>query len=184
MFLGVLFPFHELNRSWSLRSMGILFILRGLYDLMKMVKQDIVVLTRTVVFDENGRVLVQHGLTSGNDFYRLPGGHVRFREKLEDYVIREVKEETGLDVEVDRLLWVRDFLDQFSDHSIELFFLATVMGGEFKSALDVESSDFFFMTVEELEEVVFYPKAFIPKLKSLRADRNLVLENPYVRSAN
>jgi len=68
-------------------------------------KQDIVVLTRTVVFDENGRVLVQHGLTSGNDFYRLPGGHVRFREKLEDCVIREVREETGLDVEVNRFLF-------------------------------------------------------------------------------
>jgi len=40
------------------------------------------------------------------------------------------------------------------------------------------------MIVEELEEVVFYPKSFIPKLKSLRADRNLVMENPYVRSAN
>lgn len=154
---------------------------RSFYDLMKMVKQNIVDLTRTVVFDENGRVLVQHGLTSGNDFYRLPGGHVRFREKLEDCVIREVREETGLDVEINRLLWVRDFLDQFSDHSIELFILATVIGGEFKSALDVESSDFFFMTVEE---VVFYPKSFIPKLKSLRADRNLVMENPYVRSAS
>mgnify|MGYP006910750859 CR=1 FL=1 len=58
------------------------------------------------------------------------------------------------------------------------------MGGEFKSALGVEDSDFFFVTVEELEEVVFYPKSFIPELKSLRVNRNLVVENPYVRSAN
>jgi len=65
-----------------------------------------------------------------------------------------------------------------------MFFLATVIGGEFKSALGVEDSDFFFVTVEELEEVVFYPKSFIPELKSLRVNRNLVVDNPYVRSAN
>ncbi len=111
-----------------------------------MEKRHIVVLTRTVIFNEDNELLVQHGLTSGTDFYRLPGGHVRFREKLEDCVVREIREETGLNVKADRLLWVRDFLDQFPNHSIEFFFLATIIGGRFKSTLEAES-EFVFMTL-------------------------------------
>ena len=139
--------------------------------------------TRAVIFNENDEVLVQHGLTPENDFYRLPGGEVKFREKLEDCVIREIKEETGLDVKVLRLLWVRDFLDKFPYHSIEPFFLATIVGGKFTSTLET-FCERLFMTLEELESVVFYPKTFIPMLKLLRDNRNWSEENPYVRSAN
>lgn len=147
--------------------------------------KDITVLTRAVVFNENDEMLVQHDLTPESDFYRFPGGHVRFREKLEDCVVREIREETGLEVEVNRLLWVRDFLDHMQYHSIELFFLATIVGGEFVSTLEVETgSEFSFKILEELDDFVFYPRGLIPKLKSLREDRNWAEENPYIRSVN
>ena len=146
-------------------------------------KRHIIILTRTVIFNESNELLVQHGLNSETDFYRLPGGHVKFREKLEDCVVREISEETGMDVKVNRLLWVRDFLDQVPDHAVEFFFLATITGGTFKSNIEV-GSEFMFMTLQELEKVVFYPKEFIPKLKSIRDNRNLTGQNPYIRSAN
>jgi len=140
--------------------------------------------TRAVVFDKDGKILVQHHLGSKPDFYRLPGGGVRFREKAEDCLIREVREEAGFDVSVNRLLWVRDFLDESHNHSIELFFLATVIGGKFTPTPEAENMELLFMTLEELEKLVFYPRAFIPKLKLLRGNRNWVEKNPYVRSAN
>jgi len=146
--------------------------------------QRIMIRTRAVIFDENGKVLVQHHSSSKPDFYRLPGGGVKFREKIEDCLIREIKEETGLNAKVDRLLWVRDFLDQFHYHSIEMFFLATIIGGKFKPTPEAENIELLFMTLEELEKVVFYPKAFIPKLKLLKDNRNRIEENPYIRSAN
>ncbi|NIV45299.1 NUDIX domain-containing protein [Candidatus Bathyarchaeota archaeon] len=145
-------------------------------------KQDIVVCTRAVIFNENHEVLVQHGLTSENDFYRLPGGEVTFQEKLEDCVAREIKEETGLNVKALRLLWVRDFLEESSYHSVELFFLANIEGGQLETGLE-GSCERLFMTLEELENVVFYPRAFIPKLKLLRDNRNWTEEDPYVGSA-
>lgn len=140
--------------------------------------------TRAVIFDKEGKVLVQHHSRSKPDFYRLPGGGVRFREKIEDCIVREIREEAGLDVRVDRLLWVRDFLDQFPYHSIELFFLATVVRGEFKPSPEAENIELLFISLEELEKVEFYPEAFIPKLKLLRDNRNWTEGNPYIRSAN
>lgn len=152
---------------------------------MDMSKRNIGIRTRTVVFDESNRLLVQHHSTHKPDFYRLLGGGIKFREKLEDCVVREIREETGLVVKVERLIWVRDFLDEFPDHSIEFFFLASIVGGKFKPHFKgEENSEYLFMTVEDLEKVVFYPKGFIQKLKLLRDDRNWAVENPYIRWVN
>ena len=140
--------------------------------------------TRAVIFDEKGRILVQHHSSSKPDFYRLPGGGVRYREKAEDCLVREIREEAGLDAKADRLLWVRDFLDQFSYHSVELFFLATTIGGKFNPTPEGENMELLFLTLEELEKLTFYPKTLLPKLKLLRDNRNWTDENPYIRSAN
>jgi len=140
--------------------------------------------TRAVIFDKDGNVLVQHHSRSKPDFYKLPGGGVRFREKIEDCIAREIREEAGLDAKADRLLWVRDFLDQFPYHSVELFFLATTIGGKFNPTPEGENMELLFLTLEELEKRTFYPKTLLPKLKLLRENRNWRDENPYIRSAN
>ena len=118
------------------------------------------------------------------DYYYLPGGGVWFHEKIEDCLVREVKEETGLDVKAERLLWVRDFIEGFPNmHGIEIFFLATSTGGRFKPVHDTEPLEFSFMNVEKLEHIRFYPKSFITRLKKLRDNREWSETNPYMRSA-
>jgi ADP-ribose pyrophosphatase YjhB (NUDIX family) len=146
--------------------------------------RQIMVRTRGVVFDESGRLLVQHHSGQAPGFYRLPGGGVRFREKLEDCLVREISEETGLAVTVCRLLWVRDFVDRQPYHSIEIFFLAKVIGGEFNPTPEGEDMRLLFVSLEELDNVVFYPREFLSKLKILRENTDWAEENPYVRSAN
>lgn len=150
-----------------------------------MTQKGVDVRTRTVIFNEGGEVLVQHHPAETDDFYRLPGGGVKFRESLEDCVVREIREETGLIVRVERLLWVRDFLEDFPDHSIEFFFLAVIDGGEFRPDLGLETElEFSFMSLEELKTVVFYPKEIIPKLRILKTDREWREDNLYVGSIN
>jgi len=81
--------------------------------------------TRAVIFNKNNEILVEHCLRPETDYYYLPGGGVWFQEKIEDCLVREVKEETGLEVKAERLLWVRDFIEGFPNlHGIEIFFLA------------------------------------------------------------
>ncbi len=146
--------------------------------------QLIMIRTRAVIFDADGALLVQHHLANKPEFYRLPGGGVRFREKIEDSIVREIREEAGLTVEIDRLLWVRDFIDDLPYHSIELFFLATMREGKFTPTPEAENIELEFMTIEDLEKVVFHPKMFIPKLKILRDNREWMEENPYFRSVS
>jgi len=125
-------------------------------------------------------------LNPEKDFYFLPGGGVWFQKKIEDYLVREVKEEAGLDIKAERLLWVRDFIEGFPNlHGIEIFFLATIIGGKLRAQRvhDVEWLEFSFMNVEKLERIRFYPTSFIAKLKILRENRNWSDTNPYMRSA-
>lgn len=51
-----------------------------------------------IVRDENGRVLLIH--KTDNDLWALPGGGHEIGESIAESVVREVKEETGYDVEV------------------------------------------------------------------------------------
>ena len=60
---------------------------------------------------------------AGAGRYLSPGGHVKLGEKLTEAVQREVKEETGLEVKVGRVLWVEE---NFADgpHHVTLYFEA------------------------------------------------------------
>ena len=51
-----------------------------------------------IVSDQDGAILMVH--KTDNDLWALPGGGMDVGESMADTVVREVKEETGIDVEV------------------------------------------------------------------------------------
>jgi ADP-ribose pyrophosphatase YjhB (NUDIX family) len=57
-----------------------------------------------LVVDDHGRVLLQRRTDSGN--WALPGGTMDIGETLGDCIVREVKEETGLDIAITGLLGI------------------------------------------------------------------------------
>ena len=61
--------------------------------------------TRAAIFDEEGRILMTHE-NSGE--WSLPGGWVDENQSIRSNAVKEVKEETGLDVRGERLIAVQD----------------------------------------------------------------------------
>jgi ADP-ribose pyrophosphatase YjhB (NUDIX family) len=79
-----------------------------------------------VILDDNDRVLVSH--RRDLDLWNLPGGRIEVGELPNTAVRREVKEETGLDVEVVRLTGVYGRTDGRAD--IVFAFECRIVGGE------------------------------------------------------
>lgn len=71
------------------------------------VGHDTIILNFSVacIVNENGEILLQKR-SDKDDIWGLPGGAVEIGESIEDAVIREVKEETGLNVEVEHFIGV------------------------------------------------------------------------------
>src|SRR5258708_9659359 len=64
----------------------------------------LVVGSSAAVVDDEGRILLQRRSDSGN--WALPGGAMDIGETFAQSAIREVKEETGFDVRIDRIIGI------------------------------------------------------------------------------
>lgn len=64
----------------------------------------LVVGSSAVVVDGQGRILLQRRADSGN--WALPGGAMDIGEALAESAVREVREETGFDVQVERIVGI------------------------------------------------------------------------------
>jgi len=94
------------------------------------------------VFDREGRVLlVERAKEPGKGLWTVPGGRLERNETLAQAVAREVREETGLIVEVGALACVVERMgDDF--HFVILDYLARVIGGTLAAATDVSVAKF------------------------------------------
>jgi len=62
-----------------------------------------------LIFDSKGKLFLMRS-HKWHDNYVVPGGHIELGERMEDALIREVKEETGLDVYDLELLCIQEFI--------------------------------------------------------------------------
>lgn len=93
-------------------------------------------------------VLIERGNDPFKGRMALPGGFVDYGEMVEAAAVREVKEETGLDVQLDRLVGV--YSDPNRDprgHMVSVVYHATPIGGTLAGADDaanaIRTKDYF-----------------------------------------
>ena len=92
-----------------------------------------------VVEDDQGRILLIH--KTDNDLWALPGGGHDIGESVAETVVREVKEETGYDVEVVDIVGtytnprhVMAYDDGEVRQQFSICFAARLLGGELKTS--------------------------------------------------
>lgn len=92
----------------------------------------------------NGKILLEKRKGEpGKGKWSVPGGLVELGEKVEQAVIREVKEETGLDAAEPELIdvvdnIVRDENGEIKYHFVIIDYFVKVKGGELRAADDAE----------------------------------------------
>lgn len=90
-----------------------------------------------VIPSEEGVVLIRRGSDPFEGQWALPGGFVEVGETVEQAATREAAEETGLAVEIARLVGV--YSDPERDprgHNVSVAFLARVLSGQMQAATD------------------------------------------------
>lgn len=103
--------------------------------------------------DEDSYVVIQKHQYARSGIYRAPSGGAKFGEGLLEAAVREMREETGLDVELKRFILDLD-LDVVCPEEVipwrSLVFLAEPVGGEMKQIDTYEIFDVKSLTKDEL----------------------------------
>ena len=105
------------------------------------------------VIVEDGRLLlIRRGAEPSRGKWSLPGGSVEWGETLTDAVRREVREETGLEIEVGKVAGVFDIItDDEEYHYVIVDYFARPVGGELRPGDD--ASDARWVSAEELDSL-------------------------------
>lgn len=101
-------------------------------------KQSYTIGAFAVILNKQNRVLLCHRRDC--DLWNLPGGGVKFNEAPWECVVREVKEEVGLDVRVERLAGVYSKRNQAD---IVFSFICKVIGGEMTLTDEADKIEYF-----------------------------------------
>ena len=136
---------------------------------------------------DRGRILAMHDERS--PYFYLPGGRVRMGERAEDAVLREVREELGIEARILRPLWLcQSFFNEdvahVDYHELCLYFLLDISGTDLLSRGDRfrgpelrHVHDFEWLPFERLKDEYFYPLFLkteiyrLPDGLTLRTDR-------------
>jgi len=99
------------------------------------------VFAAAVIFNAENKILLVKMTYQQIHPWGLPGGSLEYSETPEVGVVREVHEETGLEVEVEKLLLVKTW----TPDKVGLYYLCTVKAGTFQPSDEVSEYGYFSM---------------------------------------
>lgn len=130
-----------------------------------------------VILIKDDKILLVKSTYDSETFWVTPGGGLEFEESMENCAIREVKEETGLDIRVEKLLYLRECIpNNKKDHVVDLIFQGNVIGGELITGVDPDKEETVIKSVEfipldKMNELKIFPKC-LPDLILQDKDNN------------
>jgi ADP-ribose pyrophosphatase YjhB (NUDIX family) len=104
------------------------------------------VFAAAVIFDQDKNILLVKTTYQRIHPWGLPGGALEYGEHPEEAVVREVWEETGLKVSIEKLLLV----DSWLPDRVGLYYLCRIIDGTFHPSDEVSEFDYF--SVDDLPD--------------------------------
>lgn len=108
----------------------------------------------SIVFDEKNRILLgKRARGKYKGLWCIPCGFVEYNEDIHEAAVREFKEETNLDIELLRIYSAQSNFHDPDKHTVGIWFLARVVGGDLKACDDLEDVSYF--NLNELPPLAF-----------------------------
>jgi len=119
-----------------------------------------------ILLRERELLLMKHRRL-GLSYWVLPGGAVQEGETVADCARREIREETGLQIELGKLVYLADVISlDHRKHHVNLFFLGETVGGQLGVATSKTPG-------EHLDEPHWLPLDSLPRIYPPVVDRLL-----------
>ena len=124
-------------------------------------------------------------------YYYLPGGRINLHERAEDAILREMREELGINAEIIRPLWVNQafFVEEVLKekfHEICLYFLVDTSksdlaerGEKFTRTEGEHTLTFEWLKFGNLKDKYLYPEFIKKEIFNLPENLSLIIESRY-----
>ena len=113
-----------------------------------------------IIIHNNKILLARYNNSSGKTYLVCPGGGVNNEEGLSQAAVREVKEETGIEIVPDKIVCVEDLYSR-KYRMVKIWFLGRMVGGQLErtqGAIAETIIEAKWYTKEELKNEVVYPR--------------------------
>lgn len=109
------------------------------------------------VIVENGKVLLVH---QTNDFWSFPKGHIEGNETEPETAIREVKEETGLNVVIDesKRFELSYVIEDLNIHKTVILFLAHLASNNHLRLQEEEISEAKWVPLKDVDDLLVFDR--------------------------
>ena len=141
------------------------------------------VISRVIIYNKNKDKIILVRNRNAN-FWYVPGGGWEYeKENILEAGKREIKEEVGIDIDVDRLLYVQEFQESKDRKYFETFWLSFYDGEINQNHIDLDPNGMVeevkWFSKDELKEIKIFPKELKDRFwKEIKNIKNY--EDPFI----
>lgn len=111
-----------------------------------------------IVITPDRKILLVRHRKGNRQYWVLPGGRLEYGETFHECAVREMKEETGLDVEVERFCFLSEAIaPDRSRHIVNIYLKANITGGTMRVGNEPVLAGVDFVALEQLERITLFP---------------------------